>query len=150
MRVIRATMYLVLATVSVAVLSGCLADGDDAEDAAKERMLATSQGKYAEVWESLHPNQQAIVPKEKFVECGEAGAAARSPEINELEVLGESVVEKDIPEVGTVESHVVALQWLQGEDTRGDDFDMIEVDGEWTWVLTGEVLESFRAGECPS
>jgi len=149
MRVIRATMYLVMTMVGFGLLSGCLVGGEDAEDAAKARLQATSQGEYAEVWESLHPNQQAVVTKEKFVECGEAGAAARSPEIEDLEVLSESVVEKEIPEVGIVESHVVALQWLQGEDTRGDDFDMVEVDGEWTWVLSAEVLESFRAGECP-
>lgn len=129
-------------------LSGCLF-GDDAGDAAKERFLATSNGKYGEAWDSLHPKQQVIVSREKFIECGEAGAAAQSPEIGDVKVLDESVEEKEIAEVGSVESHVIELQWTQGPDTRRGFFDTLKVDGDWKWVLGEDALNAFRAGECP-
>src|SRR3954451_22924694 len=81
------------------VMTGCLL-GEDAGDAAKDRFLATSHGEYADAWESLHPNQQAIVSEEAFVECGQAGEANRPPEISDVKVLDETVEKKDIPEVG--------------------------------------------------
>lgn len=130
------------------VLTACQF-GDDAGDAAKERFLATSKGEYAEAWETLHPNQQAIVSEARFVECGEAGEESRAPEIEDLKVIDENVEEKEIPDVGTVESHVIELEWRQGDDVRRGFFDTVDVDGDWVWVLDEDALNSFRAGECP-
>lgn len=141
---------LVVSTMLVlsVLLNGCLL-GEDAGDAAKDRFLATSRGDYADAWKSLHPKQQTIVSEDKFVECGEAGEANRPPEISDVKVLDETVEQKDIPEVGTVEAHVIQLEWKQAEDTRQGFFDMVKDDGDWKWVLDATALESFRTGECP-
>jgi hypothetical protein len=140
----------IVVSMLAVLLTGCLVSDDDpAGDAAKDRLLATSRREYADVWESLHPSHQAIVSEEQFASCAQAAEASRAPEISELKVVDESVETKDIPEIGTVASHVIELSWKQGEDTRQTPFDMIEVDGEWKWVLDQSALDAFRAGECP-
>jgi hypothetical protein len=144
-RLLKSVMGFIILSFA---LVGCLFGGD-AGDAAKERFVATSKGEYAKAWESLHDDQQAIVSKEKFVECGEEGEAGRAPEIEDVKVLDENVEEKEIAEVGVVESHVIELEWRQGEDVRRGFFDMIDVDGDWKWVLGEDAIEAFRTGECP-
>jgi hypothetical protein len=139
----------VLLTLLALSLGACLIGGDDAGDAAKQRLTDVSERKYAEVWDMLHPAQQELVSQEQFVSCGQEGESSRSPEISDVKVIGEEIEQRDVAGVGSVESHIIELEWRQGEDVRRAFFDMIEDDGDWHWVLGQDALDAYSRGECP-
>jgi hypothetical protein len=143
--VLARSMLLVLAVVG---LAGCMG-GQSAGDAVKERMEQLSRSEYDKAWETLHPRHQAIVPQDKFVECGLASEQVESPVVDRVTIERETTEERTIPELGTIEVRVVEAVLVKGDLALTQFSEMIKEDGEWRWVLSEDVLEDFRAGECP-
>lgn len=145
-------MRLVYLLSVILVMTGASAcsRGPSASDAVTDRVRALSESRYDDVWETLHPSQQAIVTREKFVECGLAGEQRTSPAIDEIKVLDERGEEQEIPEVGTVDVRVVTVQTRSGENTRRIDFSVLKVDGTWRWFLNQRSIDAFRTEACPA
>lgn len=130
------------------VIAACGGDGG-AGDAVKQRVTELGSSNYAGAWDALHPAQQNVVPKELFIRCGVEAEAKRDPTVDDVEVLGTEKVTKDIPWVGEVEVTEVKIRMTQGETSREAFYDVVEVDGDWRWMLTDRSLAAFEAGTCP-
>jgi hypothetical protein len=145
MRWIQLVLVLGLMLVTA---PGCRED-NSAAAMMRERLELSSQSEHGRVWDMLHPAHQALVTREQFVECGQVADEQGSPAIGDVDVLSEEAQTKTIPAIGDVEVTVVTLEWQQGGDTRIAEFDAIEVDGDWRWVLPESALGFFQRGECP-
>lgn len=144
---VRRWLFVTVA-LGLVVLTGCMG-GQSAGDAAKERIEQLSRSEYDKAWETLHPAQQAIVSQDKFVECGLASEQAQSPVVDDIRVDDERTERRTVPEVGDVEVHVVDLVIRKGDLAVSQEYELVEVDGDWRWVLNQSALDAFRAGECP-
>jgi hypothetical protein len=138
----------ILVAMAVLVLTACMSS-QSAGDAVKERMEQLSRSEYDKAWETLHPRHQAIVSREKFVECGLASEQIESPVVDRVTIESETTEERTIPELGTVEVRVVEAVLVKGDLALTQFSEMVREDGDWRWVLSESVLEDFRAGECP-
>src|SRR5690606_5773178 len=78
---------LLLVVLVANVLSGCGGGDDGAGDSVKDVVTSLSISDYAGAWDSLHPAQQRVVPKDLFIRCGVEGENANDPAIENLKVL---------------------------------------------------------------
>jgi hypothetical protein len=137
-------------------LAGCR--GGSSSTADREARQATTnllnqvqQAQYGSVWESMHPAQQAIVPREQLVACGERfGPAFEGFEIGD--VSAEDVTPE---EVGAIKAQVVSVNFdLTDEFDNGlatpidRRFRFVKVDDTWRWLLGSGELAVFRDGNC--
>lgn len=145
------------------VLCGCLVGcrGEDgpsdeereAREAAVQMLAQVSDGQYADVWTSLHPAYQEVIPEEQLVDCGmRFPAAFVKYEINEAELD-----DYNADEIGTVDAWQVSITFelierfadpsgTPGLSTRS--LILVQDGDEWHWFpATGE-LQTFRDGNC--
>ena len=142
-------MLLLVVLVAI-VLPGCGGGDDGAGDSVKDLVTSLSISDYSGAWDSLHPAQQRVVPKDLFIRCGVEGENANDPAIENLKVLSSKKVTKDIPWLGEVDAREVKVRFTQGENDREAFYDVVKQDGSWRWTLTERSLNAFEAGNCPS
>lgn len=142
---------MILATVLTAtMLAACGGGGGDSEpaaDALEEVLNALSDGQAGRAWDMLHPEQQAIVSRDAFIQCYSSQTAGDA-EIVEVEDAYDEEVE--IPGTGvTAPSRAITarIRFTTGgqsaEDT--DTSHMFPVGDGWTWVMNAERIEECRA-----
>jgi hypothetical protein len=146
MRLVHLALILV---VVLGLLVGCRDDKSPAAEMVVERVELSSRGEHARVWETLHPAHQAIVSQEQFIECGQQSDEVRSPAIEGVEVVSEEASTKTLPEIGEVEVTTVVVDIEQHGETRNTQFDVVQVDGGYRWVLGETALTMFGSGICP-
>jgi hypothetical protein len=144
-RTIVSVLLLGIVVFSVVACGG----GESAEDSARERIEQGSKGEYAKVWDSLHPAQQAMVPEDLFVRCGQEAAQQSDQTVDKVDVTSVKSESKDIPAVGTVDVEVVSVLLRRGDSSTPRIWNMVKADGKWRWVLAQKPLESYQNGQCP-
>jgi hypothetical protein len=122
------------------------------ESAMVQVLAMIDKQEWAREWESLHPEQQALVAQDKFVSCSKA---ADSPRIVSVKVLSVKDEEAAIP--GTEKrapSKAVTAEYQLTKGSRkrwsADTFYLFDVDGRWRWVLSNASVEAYKAGSCPA
>jgi hypothetical protein len=122
-------------------------DGESSAAAfAKQRYEQLAKAQYAAAWQSLHPAQQAVVPQDAFVSCGQQ----TTPDPNtKVEVKSETDEQLDVPQVGPSNVHSVTLTLRIGDQLRTPTDNLLKVDGKWRWTMTQPVIDAFKAGTCP-
>jgi hypothetical protein len=115
----------------------------DAGAAARRELLLGAFGRDDERWQLLHPAHQQAVLLDDFVACGE------DRDIDEVEVLGEVDRTRDVPLVGETDGRNVFLVITDDDANEFEQVFMVEVDGEWRWVLDDEELDAYQLGGCP-
>ena len=149
--------------VAVVVLSGLMVacGGDDgpsaeeraARDATDQLLTQVQNGQYADVWASLHPDYQAVIPQDLLVSCGEEFPAAfTSYEIDEAEQR-----EYAAAQIGTVDAWSIGLSFELTEGFRNPDgtagtsnrtMQFVQAGDVWTWFPADGELRSFSDGNC--
>ncbi|MGH2610812.1 MAG: hypothetical protein ACRDHF_17160 [Tepidiformaceae bacterium] len=122
------------------------------ESALGQVLTMVSKEQWGREWESLHPDQQTLVARGKFVSCSKGADSVR---ITSLKVLDVSDEEADIPGTGNraASKAVTAEYGLMEGSQRGtsvDTFYLFDVDGRWRWVLPKASVEAYKAGSCPA
>lgn len=141
---IRLTVALVL----IVILAACGGGGDSdngAGDAAVNQYEMAIRDQWGRVWDELHPAQQAVVPRDLYDEC-QSQTRMQDFDISVDETFEETI---DVAELGEVETTAVTLEFDNGETSQFVTSHLIEVDGEWKWILPSEAVASFASGECP-
>ena len=161
--------FLLVVTLSLA-LGACGGGGSDDDDddaprstvrqgrelnhpagqAARSQVAMMTGGRWAQHWAALHPDHRRAVPEELYVRC-RIGVNVDIQDVRVVDVFDEPV---RIDGVRT-DSKAVVLEMRGNLGARGQyttqrrTTHQIQVDGQWTWIMTTEAIETFRQGRCP-
>ncbi|MEX1158939.1 MAG: DUF4878 domain-containing protein [Thermomicrobiales bacterium] len=142
-------MRLLFISVSlVTLLAGC-GGGESAGEAVEDLVESFSESDYAAAYDSLHPDHQALVAEDRFVDCSLQAQEGANPVVDEIDITSENEVTRNVPELGEVEVTVVGVDLTQGNEIFPRTWDVIKVDGDWRWLLAEELLIDYREGRCP-
>ena len=151
-----------LVVVAAILLAGCggrdpnePADGGAA--AVKVQTILTEQG-YAAVYEYMHPEVQAIVSRDSFLECGERNASGVTPFPF---IRLEPILVRDLAEAAAIpslekyvpaddEPKIVTLRIQQAAGTIDLLWFVAKSDGRWTWFLGSTAIGAYQEGTCPA
>lgn len=121
------------------------------EDALKRQLDFEAKRQYGQEWDELHPLQQQLVPRDKFVQCT---SALDLPQIQSVKVNGVTEVPLDlrsVPQKTAQEVSVTITVLDNGTPSDGDQtFDEVQVGDSWRWVLDDDVVNAYKSGQCPS
>ena len=142
-----------LAAVSVAaataLAAGCGGGSGTSTPSAADfvRRVTTefSRGQAGRLWDELHPAEQAVVTRARFIEC-EQNEGFRLRKFKVLETYDETI---DV--AGTsVPSTAVSLEVTSDDGITTATIHAVLVDGTWRWVLQPADLAAYKRGACPS
>ncbi len=143
----------VLLTVAlVALATGCALneDSDDHEAGASVKTLLEKEyfGDYGGAWDSLHPRHQRLVTRQNYDECRRG-----------IDVQGtiDSVVVLDVKSVPLTvfglpprtPAKRVNVRVVTDETDFTSNYHVVDVDGQWRWVLSDRAARGFRRSPCP-
>lgn len=129
--------------------TGSAAPKERAGDAVKRQLGQVDKGQFGPEWDELHPAQQALVPRDLYIQCAHQ---AGLPQIDKIKVTDTYDEEVIIPGTGlkapsTAVSVTYTLhQGAQSLDSKAT-FHEFAVNGKWRWMLSD--IESYKAGKCP-
>ena len=152
-RVMAFGTQLALAGMLMVVVAACGGGGEPAGDVARRQIELTSQGQFDEVWELLHPAQQAVVPRQLYIDCGRQLAREGASTVDRIEMRGTDEDERNVPWVGETDVQVVNATIYRGEDPSPVAVVLVKSGDEWRWVIGEDqvsALEAFQRGECPA
>lgn len=139
---------LILFALLLTACGGGNGDSDDASDAgeaAVEQFETAVRGQWGRVWDDLHPEHQAVVSRDQYIDCQQGDTVPEST-ITVDETFQETL---ELARLGEVETTAVTLEFADDDNAEFITVHMVEVDSEWKWVLQGNALDAFEAGECP-
>ena len=121
---------------------------ESAGDALKRQLGFEFKGQYGRSWDELHPGQQALVPREKYVDC------ARKDPASDISVDVIETYADPIEIMGGPETTSTAVTIKLTADVDGSTINMtlheVLIAGEWHWVLPDDAIVAFQAGGCPN
>jgi hypothetical protein len=127
-------------------------DKDSAGDALRKLTDYADKGQWGRMWDTLHPDQQKLVPRELFTECrSKTFNGARFRDVKVIETYEEDT---DLPGVSQhVSSTAVTYEAKIG---RGDNpsasrqtSHQYRVGDTWRWALTQREITAYQKGQCP-
>jgi hypothetical protein len=117
---------------------------------------ASLSGRHEVRWAALHPKDQALTTKARFVACERRNAdALRQVTVRSVQAEGTSVYHVSVPELGTVDVNDVTLAIAFRKDartkTRIAEVDSLWVSykGRWVQIYTPDEVTAYKAGKCP-
>jgi hypothetical protein len=127
------------------VAGRCDVDPQLASDFALQLANAEIAGDWAAVYDMLHPNQKAVVPRDLFIECRSTDVVRATG----AEVVGVFTETISVPEVPDTESYAVTLALTFPDQTvQNMTLHIYEIDTGFAWVLGDESIAAFSAGQC--
>lgn len=124
---------------------------DGSPEAATEQLVSLiSQGDWGREWDSLHPEQQKYVERDKFISCTKGSDSARVQGVDVLEVYDDEMVipgtDVRSPSKAVNVKLKVTQKAFKTTDVQ-DTIQLFQVDGRWRWVLPN--IEAYKSGSCP-
>lgn len=141
-------------TLAAVLLGACGGDdggGQSAGDYVKHLLSQIDKKQFGPEWDSLHPAQQAVVSRERYITCS---SDARLPAIDSVDI-GDTYAEAvEIPGTGTkadttAVSLTMHLSHGLAKQNSNETFHVTKVDGQWRWMLGAESVDAYKAGRCP-
>lgn len=127
------------------VAGRCDVEPQLASDFALQLANAEIAGDWAAVYDWLHPNQQAVVPRELFLEC-RSSDTVRATEAAVVGVMTETI---SVPEVPDQQSYAVTLSLtFPDQEPQNITLHIYEIDTGFAWVLGDESIAAFSTGQC--
>lgn len=132
--------------------SGNATPKEDAGAAVKRQLFLAAEGKYGQLWDELHPAQQAVVPKQKYIEC----TAQKSPpfqldDVNVVDTRDDPIDFATLPDKRGAKLVLFSLVIGPARTTSGRQaLRVVPVKGQWRWILPDSVIAKFKEGTCPS
>ena len=145
----RRALAVLAVAASAAVAAGCGggggASGPSASDFVKRVTQEFSRGQAGRLWDELHPAEQAVVTRARFIGC-QQNEGFRLRKFKVLETYDETidVAGRSVP------STAVSVQVTSDDGITTATLHAVRVDGSWRWVLQPSDLAAYRRGACPS
>jgi hypothetical protein len=137
--------YMDEASIDALRAGRCDIDPKLASDFALTIANAEIAGDWATAYDGLHPYQQAVVPRELFLEC----RAADAVQVTQAFESGVVVETFGAPQVPETESYAVTLRGvLADQATTYQTYHIFDVGDRFGWVLGDLSVAAFQAGRC--
>jgi hypothetical protein len=112
-------------------------------------------GDYALAWKSLYPAHKRVAPRREYVACeSKAPFPGLLERIRVVKVADEPVrvagEKRKLPSKAVTVRVTARNPLLERPAVVEHTFHAIAVAGRWTWILTPQRFEDYRAGYCPS
>jgi hypothetical protein len=111
---------------------------------ARQYLEAGSRGQFDQQWELLHPDQQASVPRDLFIDC------RVDADVRDITILVEFTEDTTVPRVGFVTTRVVTYSINRDGSNTGEMVRMVQANESWRWTLEADPLQAYEAGRCPT
>ncbi len=142
---------LAAAALGVVVLSGCGGGGgggggsQSAGDFISQITTQFSRGQAGPLWDTLHPVDQAVVSRARYMACQtNEGFALQKFKI--LDTYADTIViaGKATP------STAVSVQVTSDDGVTTATTHAVRLKGAWRWVLPSADYAAYKRGKCPS
>ena len=116
------------------------------------------KGRFGEMWDKLHPGQQALIPRARYINCRDQPSDKRAGVAPKSTTLIQTTYQHPIDLTGIpVKTSTVVTMEVTVEDppngklvTRRETFELVVLDDEWKWVLPEADVQAFQKGTCPA
>jgi hypothetical protein len=146
---LRRTAIAVGALAAAAALAaGCGGGGGGIESASsfvKRITLEFSRGQTGRLWDELHPAEQAVVSRTRFVEC-ESNEGFVLRKVKVLDSYRETIDVAGTP----TQSTAVSVRVTSDDGITTATLHAVLVDGKWRWILQPADYAAYKRGRCPS
>ena len=138
---------LAIITVAALALVACGGSSEQsASDAAEQMYSYMGKGQFGRDYDMLHPAHQAVVARERFIECAQGSAGFSVSKVGAEEEFDEDY---DVARVGLIPTRAVTLKYNIGELEQHRTIHMVDVDGSWRWIMGEDDLSAYESGNCP-
>lgn len=136
-----------LVPVCVALLAAGCGGGSGTQSASRFVRQITQEfarGQAGRLWDELHPADQAIVTRSRFITCqSNEGFGLRKFKVLET-------YEETVPVGGKkMESTAVSVQVTSDDGITTATLHAVSVEGKWRWILQPADRAAYRRGVCP-
>lgn len=144
----RATAAAGILAAGAALVTGCGGGGSGTESASsfvKRVTLEFSRGQTGRLWDELHPAEQAVVTRPRFIEC-ESNEGFGLRKVKVLESYQETINIAGKP----TRSTAVSVRVTSDDGITTATLHAVLVDGKWRWILQPADFAVYTRGHCPS
>jgi hypothetical protein len=147
------TSVLATAAVVAAVLTGCGGSGgggtaggqQSAGDFIRQVTTQFSLGQTGPLWDTLHPADQAIVSRTRYMACHTSSGF----ELQKFKVLQTYADTVDVAGKATP-STAVSVRVTADDGVTTATMHAVKLNGKWRWILSPADYTAYKQGKCPS
>lgn len=121
------------------------------ESMIKQLLTYDSLGQYGRAWDLLHPGQQKLVSRDKFVGCQQANSPSFDlVSFKVLDKYRDPIHAAGVPQHTSVAVTVRVSFRMNGKTkTVNDTMHAVWTGTRWAAVLAPEDIATYKAGDCP-
>lgn len=123
--------------------------GESAGDAVTRQLNLLSNKQFGPEWDELHPAQQALIPRDAYIQCGAKGNLPAISDVSVTTTYNEAVTIPGTQQKADSTAVTVKLTARLGAQTQQltQTFHEFVVDGHWRWTVADPSL--YANGKCP-
>ena len=146
-------MKVLVPVLAALALAGCGSSSstpkDDPKDAALKVLDQIVHNHYTEAWDDLHPKDQAVAPRDEYVNCESRSPVIAVPRsVKAVAVTDESI---GLGDGSFVESKAVAVRLgFAGGFSVTHTVHLVASHGAWKWILPSWRFRDYKADRCPT
>jgi hypothetical protein len=140
-----AAAALVAAAAGCGGKSGAGGGTQSAADFIGQVTTQFSRGQSGRLWNTLHPADQAVVSRARYVAC-QTNEGFDLQKLKVLETYAETV---DIAGKSTP-STAVSLKTTSSDGTTTATMHAVSLNGKWRWILSASDYAAYKQGKCPA
>jgi uncharacterized protein YchJ len=140
------------AAVLAVILAGCGGSRNSgtrgpqsAADFIRQVTTQFSLGQTGPLWDSLHPADQAVVSRARYMACHSSSGF----DLQKFTVLQTYADTVDVSGKATA-STAVSVRVTSDDGVTTATMHAIELNGKWRWILSPADYSAYRQGKCPS
>jgi uncharacterized protein DUF4019 len=119
-------------------------------EAARESLLALFASEYGVAWQQLHPADQKLVSKARYIRCQRAAGAPAN--LLALRTNGTTAADPNRPGIPEGSATVVSFSARVRNPKRVVDYEAVvrlaKADERWRVLLSDSEYNAFKAGDC--
>lgn len=145
---VAAVMTLVLAFAAGCGSSGSGGSGAGAPSASDFISQVTTQfsrGQAGPLWDTLHPADQAVVSRARYMAC----QSNEGFDLSKIKVLQTYADTVDLAGKQTP-STAVSVKVTADDGITTATMHAVKIDGKWRWILSPADYASYAKGKCPT
>lgn len=104
-----------------------------------------SRGQSGRLWDTLHPADQAIVSRDRYMAC-QSNSGFNLKKIKVLETYADTV---DIAGKSTP-STAISVRVTSDDGVTNATMHAVQVNGAWRWILSPADYAAYKQGTCPA
>ena len=142
---VAAVVTLVLAFAAGCGSGGSRAGAPSASDLISQVTTQFSRGQAGPLWDTLHPADQAVVSRARYMAC----QSNEGFDLSKIKVLQTYADTVDLAGKQTP-STAVSVKVTADDGITTASMHAVKIDGKWRWILSPADYASYAKGKCPT